>query len=130
MRLTVTDDGGNSVTDDIVISNIPTVAPNNAPTADAGADASAIIPRPDAGLIPSVQLDGTGSFDPDVSDTLTFAWTQVSGPVSTLTNVATNSVLSVPPPASEGTQVWRLRVTDSRGASDTCLLYTSDAADE
>ena len=46
----------------------------------------------------------------------------ISGPVSTFTNVskgAPNSVVSISEPAMAGTQVWRLTVTDSSGATDT-----------
>ncbi|MGB0653030.1 MAG: S8 family serine peptidase [Thermoplasmatota archaeon] len=51
-------------------------AANAAPTADAGADQV-------AGAGDLVNLDGTGSTDPD-GDLLTYRWTQVRGPVVTL----------------------------------------------
>ena len=38
-----------------------------------------------------VTLDGTGSSDPDVGDTLTYAWTQTSGATVILADATTAS---------------------------------------
>ena len=124
-RLTVTDTEGLSSTQDVTINWTDIVAaPNQAPTADAGADQTASLSRPASGTSETVLpiLDGTESNDPDTGDTLTYSWALISGPVSTFTNVsrgAPNSVVSISEPAMAGTQVWRLTVTDSSGATDT-----------
>lgn len=52
---------------------------NQAPVADAGIDQLQVVPGS------SVTLNGSGSSDPD-NDTLSYLWTQVSGPTVTLSN--------------------------------------------
>jgi hypothetical protein len=54
---------------------------NSKPVVDAG------LPRY-AGLDPVV-LDGTGSYDPDNSGTLSYTWQQISGPIVTITDANT-----------------------------------------
>jgi len=66
----------------IVDDQVPAPPANQAPTANAGSDqmvASATDP---------VTLDGTGSSDPDAGQTLTYAWTQTSGPDVALSDAA------------------------------------------
>ena len=46
---------------------------NSAPTANAGADQTAVASAA------TVTLDGSGSTDPDTGDTLTYAWTKTAG---------------------------------------------------
>ena len=76
LRLTATDNGSLSGSDNVVLSTT-----NRAPTANAGADNSVTIGTP-------YVLSGTAS-DPD-GDPLTYSWTVVSGPAgSTLTNATT-----------------------------------------
>jgi predicted outer membrane repeat protein len=60
---------------------VRTQAQNSAPVVDAG------LPRY-AGPDPVV-LDGTGSYDPDNSGTLSYAWRQISGPAVTITDANT-----------------------------------------
>ncbi|HEX8704802.1 MAG TPA: PKD domain-containing protein, partial [Myxococcaceae bacterium] len=83
------------------------VAPNRAPTANAGAD-------PTVDEATSVTLNGGSSSDPD-GNTLTYAWTQTAGPNVTLSgantaspsftapNVAANTVLTFSLTVSDGT---------------------------
>ena len=83
--------------------------PNNPPIANAGPDQT--------GQAPDVfNLDGTGSSDPD-GDSLTFHWTQISGPNNPLNNpqTATPSTYTwnVTSPTS---MVFELKVEDSNGA--------------
>ena len=83
---------------------------NQAPTADAGPDQTVA-----SGA--SVNLDGTGSSDPD-GDTLTYDWTQASGPAVTLSgaNTATPSFTA---PAGPATLVFENEVCDSEPLCDT-----------
>ncbi len=75
---------------------------NRAPVADAG-------PNQTVDLGDAVNLDGTGSSDPD-GDQLTFTWTRISGPSVTLTdaNTATPSFT----PTVGGVYRFRLTVRD------------------
>jgi len=57
------------------------LAGNQPPVADAGPDRY----MGDQAIV----LDGTGSYDPDPSDTLSYAWTQVSGPAVTIAGADT-----------------------------------------
>ena len=67
--LVVADDRYSSEPDEVLVL----IAENHAPVADAGMDrVSAIWAR--------TVLDGTGSYDPDAVDQLTYRWTQVDGP--------------------------------------------------
>ena len=68
-------------TDSVTVTVLPEVAGNDPPVADAGPDQT--IQEPPVGQ--TVTLDGSGSTDPDVGDTLNYAWSQSSGPSVTLT---------------------------------------------
>jgi K319L-like, PKD domain len=83
---------------------------NTAPTANAGGDQTVA-----SGA--AVSLDGTGSSDPE-NDTLTYAWTQTSGPPVTLTgaNTATPSFTA---PAGPATLTFDLQVCDPGALCDT-----------
>ena len=81
---------------------------NRAPTAYAGADQT--VPPST-----SVTLDASGSTDPD-GDTLAYIWEQLTGPDVALSNRAiANPTFAVP--SNQVTLGFRVRVTDSRGAS-------------
>jgi large repetitive protein len=62
----------------------------------------------------AVSLDGSGSSDPDSGQTLTYAWSQDSGPAGTF-SAATSSHTTFTAPATAGTVVVSLTVTDSTG---------------
>ncbi|NNE59135.1 MAG: DUF11 domain-containing protein [Hellea sp.] len=103
--LIVNDGTLDSVTDtvDITVNNV-----NEAPVADAGIDQTGII---DATI---VTLDGTGSSDPD-GDSLTFAWTQTSGPSVTLSSSASNSpTFTAPALTATTTLTFSLIVNDGQ----------------
>jgi len=89
-----------------------TEAVNEAPTADAGGDLSAQVNE-------TVTLDGSSSSDPN-GDELEYQWTSSSNPVGaqfTISNADQAQATFVPDRA--GTYVFRLKVTDPLGASDT-----------
>ncbi|HUQ03688.1 MAG TPA: myxosortase-dependent M36 family metallopeptidase [Kofleriaceae bacterium] len=80
------------------------------PTADAGQPVIAVVGD-------SVQLDGSGSSDPD-GGTLTYAWTQTDGPDVTLDNAAARNPRFTAPDVTEATSLtFELVVTSPSGAS-------------
>src|SRR3989338_3512013 len=119
--LVVTDDKGNASDADTVTITVDPVA-NTGPTADAGADQTV-----DSGAA-AVTLDGSASADPDAGDTLTYAWTQTSGPEVTLSSATAASpgftapVVAANDPAAE--LVFSLVVTDDRGNTSNADTVT------
>jgi hypothetical protein len=93
---------------------------NQAPTANAGADISITLP------VNTTTLYGSGN-DPD-GTIVSYAWSYVSGPTSyTLANMssATTGLYNL----VQGTYVFRLTVTDNRGATATDnVMVTVNAA--
>ena len=87
----------------------PVTPSNQAPMADAGAAQTV-----NTGA--TVNLSGSGS-DPE-GDTLSYAWSQLSGTTVSLTN-STSAGASFTAPSSAATLSFRLTVTDIHGASDT-----------
>jgi hypothetical protein len=89
---------------------------NTAPTSNAGTDQT-------VDSAASVTLDGTGSSDPDVGDTLTYAWTQDSGTNVTLSDASVSQPTFTAPTLGSSdpaaTLVFSLVVTDSAAASST-----------
>ncbi len=79
---------------------------NEAPAADAGAD------QADVPAGSTVTLSGSAT-DPDAGDTLTYAWTQLSGPTVALSSSTAPETTFVAPAA--GTLRFRLRATDAGG---------------
>lgn len=111
MHVTVDDGQGGSDTDTVNV----TVMPNQPPTADAGADFS--IREEDAGA-----LDGSASSDPE-ADTLTYAWTQTSGPSATLTNANSATPTFIAPTVNSNQVLqFRLVVDDGNGNSDSDIV--------
>ena len=93
-------DGVNySASDEVTIT---VNAINSAPTANAGSDITAQL-----GMV--VSLDGSGSIDPD-NNTLTYAWTKLSGPTVTLSNAKTAQPSFAA--TATGTYVFQLIVND------------------
>lgn len=85
---------------------------NTAPVAYAGGDRTAI-----GGT--SVTITDATATDTTVGDTLTYAWSQVSGPAVTSINNGTTLSPTVTFANTTGTVVLRLTVTDSHAATDT-----------
>ncbi len=86
---------------------------NNGPTADAGDDQS-------LNQFTQVFLDGTGSSDPD-DDILTFAWTQVGGPVVTLTGADTDTPSFTAPGVLSGSVILIFELLIDDGFGGTAL---------
>ncbi|MCI5145478.1 MAG: hypothetical protein D3923_08075 [Candidatus Electrothrix sp. AR3] len=106
VRLTVTDAGGLSHTDEVQIST-----DNLAPTANAGVNQLILINS-------DVQLDGTGSTDPE-TDSLTYSWTITGRPAGS--NVALSDSQTKQPsftPDVEGTYTVALEVSDFLGSGE------------
>jgi hypothetical protein len=90
---------------------------NQPPVANAGPDRY-------AGDIP-IFLDGTGSYDPDVGDAISYAWTQFAGPPVLLAGADTPTPTLSGAPSGRLEHVFlQLVVTDSHGAtaSDTVAV--------
>ena len=81
---------------------------NEAPTADAGADQTGVVPGT------AVTLSGSGS-DPDAGDTLSYLWTQTDASTVTLTDAnAATATFTAPSDSTEPvTLTFTLRVTDA-----------------
>lgn len=88
----------------------PDPVPNTPPVANAGTDQN-------VAELSTVALNGSGT-DAN-NDTLTFAWTQVSGTTVTLINADTAQASFEAPAAAGGQEVltFRLTVTDTSGAT-------------
>ncbi len=118
-RLTVTDAGGLQGTDKTTI-NVSWV--NAPPTAAAGGDQEVSEGE-------TVQLNGTGSTDPD-GDILTYRWEQSAGPLVTLSNPAAAAPFFVPHPVRNGVVEYgfSLTVTDLKGlaGTDSITVAVSD----
>ena len=102
------------------VNVVVTPALNQAPTANAGPDqtvASATAP---------VTLNGTGSFEPDAGQTLTYAWTAPAG--ITLSNATAASPTFTAPTLAVGaanqTLTFSLIVTDNPGLASTADTVT------
>lgn len=113
-QLKVTDNGGLSSTDVVVITVSP--IPNRVPLANAGTDKLIALPTN------SVTLDGSASSDPEGNNTIVaYYWTKVSGPAQyTLAdpNAATTTLSNL----VQGTYTFELTVTDNGGLSDDDIV--------
>jgi hypothetical protein len=107
-RLTVTDAGSLTDTDDVTVTVNP---PGNiAPAANAGSDAVVLLPTN------TTTLSGSGSTDSD-GTIASYAWTKVSGQACTIASPSSASTLVTFTKA--GVYVFRLTVTDNEAETDT-----------
>ncbi len=109
-RLTVTDNAGLTATDDVTITVLgaaldPTIA-------RAGPSQGVALPNS------SVTVDGSGSTPASGAVITGYNWSYISGPPGS-TIVSPNSVLTDITGLIEGSYVFRLTVTDNKGASST-----------
>lgn len=108
-RLTVKDNLGATASDDVSV-NVNAAASNNAPTANAGSDKNLTLP------VNSTNLSGSGA---DSDGTISkYSWSKISGPSQFTLSSSTvaNPTLSN---LAAGTYVFRLTVTDNKGATGT-----------
>ena len=109
--LTATNEAG-TVSETVTVTVIPEIVPdpNNRPIANAGSDQMRFSPG-------VVQLDGTGSFDPD-GDPLTYKWIVIAA-----NNAADLSGAETATPtfdaAAGSTYIFRLVVSDGKGGIST-----------
>jgi len=119
-RLTVTDNQGATGTASVDV--LVRAAPNQPPTANAGANQTAA-----AGA--TVNLVGSGT-DPDGTITA-YAWTQIAGPQVNLLNANTANASFVVPSAPAGTVFgFQLTVTDNLGATGTATVSVTVSANQ
>ena len=121
-ELTVCDQEPLCDTDTVVITVGEQPPVNQAPTADAGDDQTVA-----AGA--TVNLDGTGSSDPDAGDTLDYSWTQTGGTAVTLTGADT-ATPSFTAPAGPATLTFELTVCDQEPLCDTDTVVINVSAPE
>jgi len=112
----VTDPRGSSDTDtiDVVVNGVT----NTSPVADAGADFSAYELR-------AVSLGGSAA-DDDIGDTLTYQWTQLSGPNVTLSNATQlNASFEAPDVGPAGQAfTFQLQVSDGTASDADTIVVT------
>jgi len=101
------------------VSKVVTVI-NQAPIANAGIDQT-VVRRT------TVTLDGSASNDPDIGDSISYKWTQISGRSVTINNENSSVTTFQAPGVRRGTQrelVFELAVTDEEGITsvDTVLI--------
>jgi Secretion system C-terminal sorting domain/Bacterial Ig domain len=109
-RLTVTDNQGASGIANVTIT---VDAINQAPTANAGSPQTITLPTS------TVNLTGSGT-DPD-GIIASYNWTQISGTPATIASPSSAST-SITGLTTAGVRVFRLTVTDNRGASGTATV--------
>ena len=117
VTLTVTDDGGASSSDDVIV----TVNANQPPVADAGPYQT--VSDADGNGVEAVTLDGSGSYDPDGSID-SYEWKEGADVLSNAKLFTDNFAL--------GTHTVTLTVTDDGGASssDDVIVTVSEAPSE
>ena len=113
VELTITDNGGLSAKDTVMITVDSVAVPNHPPVANAGQDHVITLPTD------TVTLDGSQSADPDNNITA-YQWTKVSGP-SSLLIAEVGAVKTQVSALVEGVYHFELKITDNKGltGSDT-----------
>lgn len=108
----------------ISVTTRPVTITNSAPVANAGPDQTVSTGA-------TVNLNGSGSSDPDNHTPLTFGWSQTGGTAVTLSS-SSSSTPSFTAPASSTVLTFSLSVTDSQGLADatpdTVVITVTDAA--
>jgi hypothetical protein len=120
-RLTVTDNNGATANDDITVVVNDVASPGNqAPVANAGTDITVQLPAA------SITLDGSASYDAD-GKIISYKWVKISGP-TTFTLLTPSGSTTVLNNMVTGTYVFRLTVTDDKGATgnDTVTVTVLD----
>jgi predicted esterase len=120
-RLTVTDNGGASASDDVVVTVNSAAPGNQPPTVNAGTDQSITLPAN------SVTLSGSAT---DVDGTISsYLWTKVSGP-SGATITSASSASTTVTGLVQGTYTFRLTATDNSTAtaSDDVIVTVNPQA--
>ncbi|MBN9385215.1 MAG: T9SS type A sorting domain-containing protein [Chitinophagaceae bacterium] len=119
-RLTVTDDKGATGTADVTVTVNAAAPANVPPVASAGTAQTVTLPTSTATL--------TGSGTDSDGSIAGYAWTQVSGPNTAGITAATSASTTVTGLA-QGAYVFRLTVTDDKGATGTAdVTVTVNAA--
>ena len=114
-QVVVTDTFGatGTATTQVSVTNV-----NHLPVANAGVDQTR-----NGGT--SVQLDGSGSTDPD-SDPLTFTWSQTGGPSVTLSNIHASKPTFVGPQVSTSTMLtFHLLIDDNFGGTASSDVHVT-----
>jgi ribosomal protein L14 len=113
-KLVVTDASGATDTDSLKV--IVKAAANLPPISNAGADQTITLP------VNSVSVDGSASKDQDNGGLISsYAWSQASGPSSATIGTATKATTTISG-LVQGTYIFKLKVTDASGATDTDSL--------
>lgn len=114
-ELTVTDNDGATAKDQVIVTVNPPVAKvNQSPTANAGADATVILP------VDTYVLDASLSTDPDGTISA-YQWQEVYGPTTATSSPMDNSKITVAN-LQIGTYEFQVTVTDNQGASSTAMV--------
>ena len=92
---------------------------NKAPVSDAGPDRVSPVPS-------QIRLNGTGSYDPDAIDKLTYNWKQMEGPQVTLQNADTARPFF--DCNEQGTYVFELTVSDGFVDSEPSIVRLTTVA--
>lgn len=109
-QLTVTDNKGATASAQVTITVKASTAPNKVPNASTS---GATITLP----VSQVTLDGSLSSDPD-GKIVAYSWTQTSGPVTGKIATPTAAKTIISNLTSAGTYLFKLVVTDDKGATD------------